>query len=115
MPKVIRTRLTVAEVETLGSKLDGLPEKQRPLSAREVLTMLKPKIVSLRQRGYDWDEIATELSRQGVPTTGDTVRAATGSVRKRTPRKKTNGAAERPAHAPRSSAEGSVNPEESRA
>jgi hypothetical protein len=87
MAKNTTAHLTAASVQEIGNALDRLEEKPRPLSVREAVAMLKPKIAALRAKGYSFDEIAAELSRHGLKITGGSVKVYTGSAAKKTTRK----------------------------
>ncbi len=79
MHKVEKNSLTAADVQTIAEKLDQLQEKPRPLSTREIVNMLKPKITALRAKGYSFDEIAAELTRHGIKISGLSLKSYTGT------------------------------------
>jgi hypothetical protein len=79
MAKNTTSHLTADSVHEIGNALDRLEEKPRPLSVREAVVMLKPKIAALRAKGYSFDEIAAELTRNGLKITGGSVKVYTGS------------------------------------
>lgn len=79
MPKVEKNSLTIADVQVIAEKLDQLQEKPRPLSTREIVSMLKPKVAALRTKGYSFDEIAAELTRHGVKISGLSLKSYTGT------------------------------------
>ena len=79
MAKNTTSQLTAETVQEIGNALDRLEEKPRPLSVREAVVLLKPKIAALRARGYSFDEIAAELTRHGLKITGGSVKVYTGS------------------------------------
>ena len=78
MAKSTTPNLTAESVHEIGNALDRLEEKPRPLSVREAVAMLKPKIAALRAKGYSFDEIAAELTRHGLKITGGSVKVYTG-------------------------------------
>lgn len=79
MPKVEKNSLTAADVQAIAEKLDQLQEKPRPLSTREIVTMLKQKVAALRAKGYSFDEIAAELTKHGVKISGLSLKSYTGT------------------------------------
>lgn len=79
MPKVEKNSLTAAHVQAIAEKLDQLEEKPRPLSTREIVNMLKPKVAALRAKGYSFDEIAAELTKHGVKISGLSLKSYTGT------------------------------------
>jgi hypothetical protein len=87
MAKSTTQQLTAESVQEIGNALDRLEEKPRPISVREAVAMLKPKIAALRAKGYSFDEIAAELNRHGLKITGGSVKVYTGSATKKTIRK----------------------------
>ncbi|WP_155856330.1 hypothetical protein [Acidiphilium cryptum] len=92
MPKVVKNSLTAADVQAIAEKLDQLEEKPRPLSTREIINMLKPKVAALRAKGYSFDEIAAELTKNGIKISGLSLKSYTGAkkpVRKPVDKKST--------------------------
>ena len=87
MAKGTTINLTAENVQEIGNALDRLEEKPRPLSVREAVVMLKPKIAALRAKGYSFDEIAAELTRHGLKITGGSVKVYTGGGGKKPNRK----------------------------
>jgi hypothetical protein len=79
VPKVEKNSLTAADVQAIAEKLDQLQEKPRPLSTREIVNMLKPKVAALRAKGYSFDEIAAELTKHGVKISGLSLKSYTGT------------------------------------
>ncbi len=79
MPKVDKQSLTAADVQAIAERLDQLEEKPRPLSTREIVTMLKPKVAALRAKGYSFDEIAAELTKHGIKITASSLKSYTGA------------------------------------
>ncbi len=79
MPKVDKKSLTTADVQAIAERLDRLEEKPRPLSTREIIAMLKPKVAALRAKGYSFDEIAGELTKHGVKISGLSLKSYTGT------------------------------------
>lgn len=79
MPKVETNSLTAADVQAIAEKLDQLEEKPRPLSTREIVNMLKPKVAALRGKGYSFDEIAAELTKHGVKISGLSLKSYAGT------------------------------------
>lgn len=78
MAKGTTINITAENVQEIGNALDRLEKKPRPLSVREAVVMLKPKIAAMRSKGYSFDEIAAELTRHGLKISGGSVKAYTG-------------------------------------
>lgn len=77
-----------ADVKKVALALSDVPQKAKKLTAKEVALALKPQINDLRNKGYEWREIANILEKQGIKVA---IKSLSGGTRiQRKPRPKPN-------------------------
>src|SRR5579883_429301 len=72
-----KTRLTIEQVEQLKQSLSALPElppKQRSVTTKEAVELLKEQIRELRAKGYSFEQIAEHLRNGGLAVGHSTLR-----------------------------------------
>lgn len=96
--------LTVAVVDAIRADLAALPPKDesaREVSRLEAIVRMRGEVISLRERGYSWQEVAEVVSSKGCRVTAATLktelsRKGTRSKSKKRDRAAVGRGAERP-------------------
>lgn len=79
--------MTASELEAALERLETLAPSTRLSDKRQLLSAVRERILSLRQRGHSWRSLAIEISAAiGQKVSPDLLRAA---CMKRTPRRNT--------------------------
>lgn len=63
---------SIDQIEAIERHLNGLPARQQ-MTVQSAIQKLKQSIEKLRARGYNLDEVATELKQHGLHVSGRTL------------------------------------------
>ena len=63
---------SIDQIEAIEKHLKGLPARQQ-MTVQSAIHKLKQSIENLRDRGYNLDEVATELKKHGLHVSGRTL------------------------------------------
>ena len=63
---------SIDQIEAIERHLNGLPARQQ-MTVQSTIQKLKQSIEKLRARGYNLDEVATELKKHGLHLSGRTL------------------------------------------
>lgn len=67
-----RDASAIDRIEAIERHLNGLPARQQ-MTVQSTIQKLKQSIEKLRARGYNLDEVATELKKHGLHMSGRTL------------------------------------------
>ena len=63
---------SIDQIEAIERHLKGLPARQQ-MTVQSAIHRLKQSIENLRDRGYNLDEVASELKKHGLHVSGRTI------------------------------------------
>lgn len=83
-----KTEYTEADLKLLKAELAQLPEKEKPMTKKDLVIGLKKDIEDLRKKGYTFEEIAQQLKKLDVVLSSTTLRTYLSEAEAAKPKRK---------------------------